>query len=128
MSIKSKLIQVGETNEYTLGQSFLEGLKIIQNKKSKLKIKKTENVLPLYKTGGLALKTVRKKFNLSQNEFAKLLRISSATLSTWERGISRPRFHSLLGIKSSLPVDCAELLRVENFGYCVPHHFESDNS
>ncbi len=35
-------------------------------------------------------KEIRTKFNLTQNEFAKLLNISVATLRNWEQGRRRP--------------------------------------
>lgn len=120
---KVRPLQVGGHTEYTMGQSFLEGLAIIQSEKSKnnLKTEKKVKPVPLYRPGGLAFRAIREKLNLTQNEFANLLRISSETLSSWERGINRPRFHSLLGIKASLPVEYAALLKVEDFGYHVQH-------
>ena len=37
------------------------------------------------------LRSIRKKFNLAQDELARLLEVSPATISQWERGESRPR-------------------------------------
>jgi len=50
-------------------------------------------------------KDIRKKFNLTQNEFAKLLNIFVATLRNWEQGRRRPDCPArvLLNVANSNP-------------------------
>jgi len=50
-------------------------------------------------------KQIREKFHLTQNEFAKLLNISVATLRNWEQGRRRPEGPArvLLNIANSNP-------------------------
>lgn len=37
------------------------------------------------------IKELRKMLSLSQEEFARIIRVTLATVSRWERGISKPR-------------------------------------
>ena len=50
-------------------------------------------------------KEIRSKFNLTQDEFAKLLNISVATLRNWEQGRRRPKGPArvLLNVANSYP-------------------------
>ena len=50
-------------------------------------------------------KEIRSKFDLTQNEFAKLLNISVATLRNWEQGRRRPEGPArvLLNIANTYP-------------------------
>ena len=50
-------------------------------------------------------KQIREKFHLTQNEFAKLLNISVATLRNWEQGRRRPEGPArvLLNVANSNP-------------------------
>lgn len=50
-------------------------------------------------------KEIRSKFHLTQNEFAKLLNISVATLRNWEQGRRRPEGPArvLLNVANSNP-------------------------
>ena len=50
-------------------------------------------------------KEIRSKFDLTQNEFAKLLNISVATLRNWEQGRRRPEGPArvLLNVANSHP-------------------------
>lgn len=78
-----------------------------------------------WKQGGEAFKAVRRKLGLNQENFAKLLRMSKTTLSSWETGAFRPRFQTLLGIIYQLSdfgrtigePGIGNLLKVEDFGY-----------
>ena len=56
-------------------------------------------------------KEIRSKFNLTQNEFAKLLNISVATLQNWEQGRRRPEGapRVLLNVANSHPNVLMEL-------------------
>ncbi|MDR0882640.1 MAG: helix-turn-helix domain-containing protein [Candidatus Adiutrix sp.] len=41
-------------------------------------------------TGEISLKDIRKKLNLSQSDFAKLIQVNVRTLQNWEQGHRRP--------------------------------------
>ena len=57
-------------------------------------------------------KDIRKKFNLTQNEFAKLLNISVGTLKNWEQGRRKPKGSAsvLLNVANSYPDILKKLL------------------
>ena len=56
-------------------------------------------------------KEIRSKFHLTQNEFAKMLNISVATLRNWEQGRRRPEGPArvLLNVANSNPEVLMEL-------------------
>ncbi len=109
-----------DLSDITMEERFLKGLKTIQDRKKREEIKKEKKNKPApYIKGGQVLAAIRAKLSLSQREMSNLLQIADATLSSWENGINRPRFHSLLGIKSVLPAEYGELIKLEDFGYRI---------
>ena len=56
------------------------------------------------------IKQLRKKHNLSQSDFAKMVGVKSNTVSTWERGTRRPDFNVLCRLSNSFGVPIEYIL------------------
>ncbi len=56
---------------------------------------------------GKEIRDIRKKLKISQENVARLLRVSWITVNRWERGQPEPSYLTLKGI---------EIVLVENFG------------
>jgi putative transcriptional regulator len=67
-----------------LEKSVIEGGKILQGKITPSR--KFVYEIPSEDMPPERIKAIRGKFNLSQNEFAHLIHISSSTLANWEQG------------------------------------------
>ena len=55
--------------------------------------------------------TYRKMAGLSQEELARMLQVSQATISQWERGILRPRWAHLYLLSRALRIPLSQLVR-----------------
>lgn len=58
----------------------------------------------------LKLKELRQKNNLSQKEFAEILKVSTGTVGNWEVGTREPDFKTLIKISDIFKVSCDYLL------------------
>ncbi|UCH95404.1 MAG: helix-turn-helix transcriptional regulator [Candidatus Aminicenantes bacterium] len=68
---------------------------------------------PVLKEIGLRLQLIRKRLNLLQKEFAKMLDISNASLSEMEAGNAKPRFELIYNITRKFKVNVNYLLHGE---------------
>ena len=55
----------------------------------------------------------RKKKNLTQNELAKMLKVSNHTISNWENGKSMPSYELLVPLTKELDISITELINGE---------------
>ena len=55
----------------------------------------------------------RKKKNLTQNELAKILKITNHTISNWENGKSMPSYELLIPLTKELDISISELINGE---------------
>ena len=55
----------------------------------------------------------RKKKNLTQNELAKILKITNHTISNWENGKSMPSYELLIQLTKELDISISELINGE---------------
>lgn len=58
----------------------------------------------------IRLKELRQKNNLSQKEFAEMLKVSTGTVGNWEVGMREPDFKMLIKIANIFNVPCDYLL------------------
>lgn len=58
----------------------------------------------------IRLKELRQKHNLSQKEFAGMLKVSTGTVGNWEVGLREPDFKMLIKIADIFNVPCDYLL------------------
>lgn len=58
----------------------------------------------------IRLKELRQKHNLSQKEFAEVLKVSTGTVGNWEVGLREPDFKMLMKIANMFNVSCDYLL------------------
>lgn len=58
----------------------------------------------------IRLKELRQKHNLSQKEFAGILKVSTGTVGNWEVGSREPDFKTLIKISDIFNVSCDYLL------------------
>lgn len=58
----------------------------------------------------IRLKELRQKHNLSQKEFAEILKVSTGTVGNWEVGLREPDFKMLMKIADMFNVSCDYLL------------------
>lgn len=58
----------------------------------------------------IRLKELRQKHNLSQKEFAELLKVSTGTVGNWEVGLREPDFKMLINIADIFNVPCDYIL------------------
>ena len=58
----------------------------------------------------IRLKELRQKHNLSQREFAEILKVSTGTVGNWEVGMREPDFKTLIKIANFFNVSCDYLL------------------
>lgn len=58
----------------------------------------------------LRLKELRQKHNLSQKEFAEILKVSTGTVGNWEVGLREPDFKMLMRIADIFNVSCDYIL------------------
>lgn len=58
----------------------------------------------------IRLKELRQKHNLSQKEFAEILRVSTGTVGNWEVGLREPDFKMLVKIADIFNVSCDYIL------------------
>ncbi|MDE6059527.1 MAG: helix-turn-helix domain-containing protein [Clostridia bacterium] len=58
----------------------------------------------------LRLKELRQKNNLSQKEFAEILKVSTGTVGNWEVGLREPDFKMLMKIADIFNVSCDYIL------------------
>lgn len=58
----------------------------------------------------LRLKELRQKHNLSQKEFAKILKVTTGTVGNWEVGTREPDFKMLIKISNIFNVSCDYIL------------------
>lgn len=64
----------------------------------------------------LRLKELRQKHNLSQKEFAEILKVSTGTVGNWEVGQREPDFKMLMKIADIFNVSCDYMLDRQNNG------------
>jgi transcriptional regulator with XRE-family HTH domain len=60
------------------------------------------------------LPEIRKKFNLSQEQFAEMLRVSRQSVSKWERGQGYPEIDKLIFISEEFNISLDELIKETN--------------
>jgi putative transcriptional regulator len=85
-----------------IGKEIIEGLEEIKAwKAGKKKLETTTVELP----GGARVSAIRKELGLSQDQFARFMGVSVATLRNWEQGRREPRgaARSLLLVASMQP-------------------------
>ncbi len=58
----------------------------------------------------IKLKELRQKHNLSQKEFAEILKVSTGTVGNWEVGLREPDFKMLIKISDIFNVSCDYIL------------------
>lgn len=58
----------------------------------------------------IRLKELRQKHNLSQKEFAEILKVSTGTVGNWEVGLREPDFKMLIKIADIFNVPCDYIL------------------
>ena len=58
----------------------------------------------------IKLKELRQKHNLSQKEFAEILKVSTGTVGNWEVGLREPDFKMLIKIADMFNISCDYLL------------------
>lgn len=58
----------------------------------------------------IRLKELRQKHNLSQKEFAEILKVSTGTVGNWEVGLREPDFKMLIKIADIFNVSCDYIL------------------
>ncbi len=58
----------------------------------------------------IRLKELRQKHNLSQKEFAEILKVSTGTVGNWEVGLREPDFKMLMKIADIFNVSCDYIL------------------
>lgn len=58
----------------------------------------------------IRLKELRQNHNLSQKEFAEMLKVSTGTVGNWEVGLREPDFKMLIKIADIFNVPCDYLL------------------
>ncbi len=58
----------------------------------------------------IRLKELRQKNNLSQKEFAEMLKVSTGTVGNWEVGLREPDFKMLIKIADIFNVPCDYIL------------------
>ncbi len=58
----------------------------------------------------IRLKELRQKHNLSQKEFAEILKVSTGTVGNWEIGLREPDFKMLIRIADIFNVPCDYIL------------------
>lgn len=58
----------------------------------------------------IRLKELRQKHNLSQKEFANILKVSTGTVGNWEVGLREPNFEMLIKISDIFHVSCDYIL------------------
>lgn len=58
----------------------------------------------------IKLKELRQKHNLSQKEFAEILKVSTGTVGNWEVGLREPDFEMLIKIADMFNISCDYLL------------------
>ena len=58
----------------------------------------------------IRLKELRQKHNLSQKEFAEILKVSTGTVGNWEVGLREPDFKMLIKIANIFNVSCDYVL------------------
>lgn len=56
-------------------------------------------------TVGKRIREIRKKFNLTQSEFAKKVNVSSQVISNWEREYTKPNSEDIQRIASTLDIN-----------------------
>lgn len=58
----------------------------------------------------IRLKELRQRHNLSQKEFASILKVSTGTVGNWEVGLREPNFEMLIKIADIFHVSCDYIL------------------
>ena len=81
-------------------------------------------ILNAQKTGSL-IAAIRKEQNRTQQDLANELRVSSAAVSKWERGIGFPDVSLIEPLATSLGITIAELFKGEKIENSIDSEYES---
>jgi HTH-type transcriptional regulator/antitoxin PezA len=63
------------------------------------------------------IKDIRLTHGLSQENFAKILKVSQKAISNWEAGNDKPNSESLIMIYKKFNITPNEILGIENYDY-----------
>ncbi|MBB3119872.1 helix-turn-helix domain-containing protein [Pseudoduganella violacea] len=88
-------------NKRNLFSEMMEGFDALQaEREGKLTLKRTSlEHRPMPRLSAEEVANIRRKLNVSQQVFARQLRIEARTIANWEQGISRPNAQASILLK-----------------------------